>query len=222
MTGVRRRRPRAVTVSSSRASGRAWSASRATCAITTRRCGRRRVGARGRHPHGRAVACAPRVRGASRDVRNQRHGHRQRARRRAPERRGCAHVNVTSEEGAMRIASGSGAIARPSRWAATTLLELEGRRGGGTRRVRARSSPTGGPRVSLAGAGNVIGGGDRARIGWCLEITPRPSPAARRACATPNSVRPWQHVLNPLSGYLSGPGAVRLTGATPRPELRPI
>lgn len=59
-----------------------------------------------------------------------------------------------------------------------------------------------GTRVASARAGNVIGGGDwgedrllpdimrAALAGKCLRVR------------NPNSIRPWQHVLNPLSGYL--------------------
>ncbi len=56
--------------------------------------------------------------------------------------------------------------------------------------------------VASARAGNVIGGGD-----WCED---RLIPDAARAVAqgqpivvrNPRAVRPWQHVLEPLSGYL--------------------
>jgi len=56
--------------------------------------------------------------------------------------------------------------------------------------------------VATARAGNVIGGGD-----WSMD---RLLPDAMRAFVcrdalfirSPNSVRPWQHVLEPLSGYL--------------------
>lgn len=56
--------------------------------------------------------------------------------------------------------------------------------------------------VSSARAGNVIGGGD-----WCAD---RLIPDAVKALAAgkpipvrnPQSVRPWQHVLDPLHGYL--------------------
>ncbi|NYE28076.1 CDP-glucose 4,6-dehydratase [Rhodanobacter sp. K2T2] len=59
-----------------------------------------------------------------------------------------------------------------------------------------------GPRVATARAGNVIGGGD-----WSEDrIVPD---LVRAACAgnalkirNPDAVRPWQHVLEPLSGYL--------------------
>jgi CDP-glucose 4,6-dehydratase len=56
--------------------------------------------------------------------------------------------------------------------------------------------------VATARAGNVIGGGDRTAgrlvpdlIRACVEGTPLEVRA-------PDAVRPWQHVLNPLSGYL--------------------
>jgi CDP-glucose 4,6-dehydratase len=56
--------------------------------------------------------------------------------------------------------------------------------------------------VATARAGNVIGGGDRTEgrlvpdlIRACLEGTPLEVRA-------PDAVRPWQHVLNPLYGYL--------------------
>jgi CDP-glucose 4,6-dehydratase len=56
--------------------------------------------------------------------------------------------------------------------------------------------------VASARAGNVIGGGDRTAgrlvpdlIRACLEGTP----VEVRA---PDAIRPWQHVLNPLYGYL--------------------
>jgi CDP-glucose 4,6-dehydratase len=60
----------------------------------------------------------------------------------------------------------------------------------------------GSPRLGTARAGNVIGGGD-----WGED---RLVPDAVRAVATgeplcvrnPSAVRPWQHVLSPLSGYL--------------------
>jgi CDP-glucose 4,6-dehydratase len=59
-----------------------------------------------------------------------------------------------------------------------------------------------GPAVATARAGNVIGGGD-----WGVD---RLIPDVIRAAVegrsvpirSPGAVRPWQHVLNPLSGYL--------------------
>ena len=56
--------------------------------------------------------------------------------------------------------------------------------------------------VASARAGNVIGGGD-----WAVDrIVPDLARAAEAGVAAmvrrPNSVRPWQHVLEPLGGYL--------------------
>jgi CDP-glucose 4,6-dehydratase len=47
-------------------------------------------------------------------------------------------------------------------------------------------------------AGNVIGGGDWARD----RLVPDLARGGRVAIRHPDAVRPWQHVLNPLSGYL--------------------
>ena len=59
--------------------------------------------------------------------------------------------------------------------------------------------------VSLASvrAGNVIGGGDWARhriVPDCIRALMEAQPIVLRS---PEAVRPWQHVLDPLSGYLS-------------------
>lgn len=58
-------------------------------------------------------------------------------------------------------------------------------------------------RVAIVRAGNVIGGGDWSEdrlipdiVRGCL------SPAGEVTLRAPNSVRPWQHVLEPLCGYL--------------------
>jgi CDP-glucose 4,6-dehydratase len=66
-------------------------------------------------------------------------------------------------------------------------------------------------RVASARAGNVIGGGDWARdrlVPDCLRAFAAGEPVPLRH---PNAVRPWQHVLGPLAGYLAL--AVRLVGA---------
>lgn len=62
-----------------------------------------------------------------------------------------------------------------------------------------KSAPT---RIAIARAGNVIGGGD-----WATDrIIPDAMRAWERGEATvvrnPSATRPWQHVLEPLSGYL--------------------
>ena len=56
--------------------------------------------------------------------------------------------------------------------------------------------------VSTCRAGNVIGGGDRAKdrlIPDCVRSAERGEPIAVR---NPNSVRPFQHVLDPVLAYL--------------------
>ncbi len=59
-----------------------------------------------------------------------------------------------------------------------------------------------GPRVASARAGNVIGGGDWGEdrlIADLVRAAERQQPIRLR---NPDAVRPWQHVLNPLHGYL--------------------
>lgn len=58
-------------------------------------------------------------------------------------------------------------------------------------------------RIATARAGNVIGGGDWAAhrvIPDCAKAWSTKSVVSLR---NPNSTRPWQHVLEPLSGYLA-------------------
>ncbi|MFV1984637.1 MAG: CDP-glucose 4,6-dehydratase, partial [Thiohalomonadales bacterium] len=57
--------------------------------------------------------------------------------------------------------------------------------------------------LGIARAGNVIGGGDWAQdriVPDCMESWSKEKKVEIRS---PNSTRPWQHVLEPLSGYLS-------------------
>jgi len=57
-------------------------------------------------------------------------------------------------------------------------------------------------RIATARAGNVIGGGDWAAdrlVPDCLKAFAEDRPVCLR---NPGAVRPWQHVLEPLSGYL--------------------
>ena len=59
-----------------------------------------------------------------------------------------------------------------------------------------------GPRLASARAGNVIGGGDWGEDRLLPDVV-RATLAGRRVpVRNPGAVRPWQHVLNPLSGYL--------------------
>jgi CDP-glucose 4,6-dehydratase len=56
--------------------------------------------------------------------------------------------------------------------------------------------------VATARAGNVIGGGDWAEHRLVPDVM-RAAVAGRAVTVrNPDSVRPWQHVLNPLSGYV--------------------
>lgn len=58
-------------------------------------------------------------------------------------------------------------------------------------------------RIASARAGNVIGGGDWAKdriVPDCIRAWSRDETVDIRS---PNATRPWQHVLEPLSGYLS-------------------
>jgi CDP-glucose 4,6-dehydratase len=59
-----------------------------------------------------------------------------------------------------------------------------------------------GARVASARAGNVIGGGDWAEDRIVPDIIRAAVAGEPVRVRNPNSVRPWQHVLNPLSGYL--------------------
>jgi CDP-glucose 4,6-dehydratase len=59
-----------------------------------------------------------------------------------------------------------------------------------------------GPRVASARAGNVIGGGDWGEDRLVPDIMRAALAGEPVRVRNPNSIRPWQHVLNPLSGYL--------------------
>jgi len=58
-------------------------------------------------------------------------------------------------------------------------------------------------RISIARAGNVIGGGDWAKDRIVVDAITAWSQGKKVAIRNPNATRPWQHVLEPLSGYLS-------------------
>ena len=68
--------------------------------------------------------------------------------------------------------------------------------------VRSFFTKTDSPRVATARAGNVIGGGDWAKDRLVPDII-RGLKTSGVHLRSPNAVRPWQHVLEPLSGYLS-------------------
>jgi CDP-glucose 4,6-dehydratase len=61
----------------------------------------------------------------------------------------------------------------------------------------------GGPRVISIRAGNVIGGGDFAEDRLLPDLIRGFSANIPVSVRNPNSTRPWQHVLDPLNGYIS-------------------
>jgi CDP-glucose 4,6-dehydratase len=56
--------------------------------------------------------------------------------------------------------------------------------------------------VATARAGNVIGGGDRAADRLVPDLVRAAAAGRPLVLRNPDAVRPWQHVLNPLGGYL--------------------
>lgn len=63
--------------------------------------------------------------------------------------------------------------------------------------------PSGGsPRIATARAGNVVGGGDWADSRVIPDCVRAWSEGSEAVIRNPASTRPWQHVLEPLSGYL--------------------
>jgi CDP-glucose 4,6-dehydratase len=73
-----------------------------------------------------------------------------------------------------------------------------------------------GPAIATARAGNVIGGGDWAADRIVPDCVRAWSAGDTVQIRSPQATRPWQHVLEPLSGYLAL-GARLLDGG---PELR--
>ncbi len=69
-------------------------------------------------------------------------------------------------------------------------------------------------RLASARAGNVIGGGDWAKDRIVADCIRAWSQGEMVNLRRPHSVRPWQHVLEPLSGYLTLAAALRT-----RPQL---
>lgn len=56
--------------------------------------------------------------------------------------------------------------------------------------------------LATARAGNVIGGGDWARDRLIPDLVTHAAKGEVTKIRNPKSIRPWQHVLEPLSGYL--------------------
>ncbi len=60
-----------------------------------------------------------------------------------------------------------------------------------------------GVQLASARAGNVIGGGDWARDRIMTDMAAALVAGRPVSVRNPSAVRPWQHVLEPLSGYLT-------------------
>lgn len=58
-------------------------------------------------------------------------------------------------------------------------------------------------RIATARAGNVIGGGDMAANRLVPDIARALSKGETLELRRPNAIRPWQHVLDPLGGYIA-------------------
>ncbi|QHE83740.1 CDP-glucose 4,6-dehydratase [Hydrogenophaga sp. BPS33] len=58
------------------------------------------------------------------------------------------------------------------------------------------------PGVATSRAGNVIGGGDWADHRLLPDAARALGAGAPLVCRNPHSIRPWQHVLDPLVGYM--------------------
>jgi CDP-glucose 4,6-dehydratase len=74
-----------------------------------------------------------------------------------------------------------------------------------------------GAAVGVARAGNVIGGGDWSRDRLLPDILSAFARGEAAILRNPGAVRPWQHVLEPLLGYLL---AIQALAATPGAGLR--
>jgi CDP-glucose 4,6-dehydratase len=87
-----------------------------------------------------------------------------------------------------------------------------------------------GPRLASARAGNVIGGGDWGEDRLVPDVMRAALVGETTRIRNPNSIRPWQHVVNPLSGYLTLAQAVWESPAAaggwnfgpPEEEARPV
>jgi CDP-glucose 4,6-dehydratase len=73
--------------------------------------------------------------------------------------------------------------------------------------------PKHGVAVASARAGNVIGGGDWAQNRLIPDILQAIQAGKQLVIRCPNAIRPWQHVLEPLSGYLMLAEKLYLDGA---------
>jgi len=70
------------------------------------------------------------------------------------------------------------------------------------------SKTSGGPKVVCVRAGNVIGGGDYAKNRLLPDVIRSYQTGEVLIVRNPNSIRPWQHILDVLTGYLKTANAL--------------
>ena len=70
-----------------------------------------------------------------------------------------------------------------------------------------------------ARAGNVIGGGDWAPDRIVVDSARALAAGEKIGVRNPRSIRPWQHVLEPLSGYLQLGAECAMAGAQSPPPM---
>jgi CDP-glucose 4,6-dehydratase len=87
----------------------------------------------------------------------------------------------------------------------------------------------GAPQIATARAGNVLGGGDWGEDRLLADVVRAVDSGTPVRVRNPDAVRPWQHVLNPLSGYMRlaerlwhGEGARAWNFGPPQAESRPV
>jgi CDP-glucose 4,6-dehydratase len=74
-----------------------------------------------------------------------------------------------------------------------------------------------GPPIATVRAGNVIGGGDWSQDRLIPDCVRALKAGAAVSLRYPDAIRPWQHVLEPLSGYLAlAQALVQTPGRAPR------
>jgi CDP-glucose 4,6-dehydratase len=81
-----------------------------------------------------------------------------------------------------------------------------------TAAYRASYHPDGRPWIATARAGNVIGGGDWAEDRLLPDVFRALDAGETLVVRHPDAIRPWQHVLEPLSGYLALAEALVVSG----------
>ena len=136
------------------------------------------------------------------------HRHRQRARRRPPApATTCAAVVVVTSDKCYENPAGAQRLVRRGATRSAAPTRTRARRPAPSSSTAAYRqlvllTQTARARLATARAGNVIGGGDWGEdrlLADAVRAVERGEPLRVR---NPHAVRPWQHVLNPLSGYL--------------------